>query len=134
MVATYASRRRGAASPTNGFTTRAGRLSPFPGTARIALCATSRKLAPAVRERLDAEHSRADEIRELRQLLGAEHGVHAREGLQHCVAQPLGALDAQGDGIGRLGRVELIEPERVGEPGGDAAVVHRGLGALRLQL
>ncbi len=73
-------------------------------------------------------------IGELGALRGVQHAVDPSQRLDHRVAQALGALHPQIAAFLRARLVELLEAQRVRERGHRAAVVHRGLGALRLQL
>lgn len=55
---------------------------------------------------LQAQRSRADQVRQLLTLLRLKHGVDLTQGLQHGLTQSMGAGDAQ---IASLGRLRLVE-------------------------
>src|SRR5262245_11702316 len=76
----------------------------------------------------------ADQIRELLPLIGAEHAVHATEGVQNGLLEALGSLDAKRPARGGLGLVEALAGHGVREGRQGATRVDRGLRALGLEL
>jgi len=83
---------------------------------------------------LDGDRPGANQVGEALALLAVEYGVDAAERANHGVAEAFRGFDAQVSGLRRLGAVERVLAECVGEGARGTAVVHRRLGAFRLQV
>src|SRR5438132_10341836 len=110
------------------------------GTSRLTLSSarnlSKRLVTRVIRMPIRSEYhrARADEERELRALLGAEHPVQPIERAYGRLPHALRALDPRPSRLGGPGRVEAVLGEQVGERRRHAPVVDRGLRALGLQL
>src|SRR6266403_1924323 len=110
------------------------------GTSRLTLSSarnlSKRLVTRVIRMPIRSEYhrARADEERELRALLGAEHPVQPVERAHGRLPHALRALDPRPSRLGGPGRVEAVLGEQVGERRRHPPVVDRSLRALGLEL